>query len=250
MSLPEPLLDLLLLLPPLLDPENPLPSDASALLLASPPLSDLDSHLPDLGALLSAHLRSQALDLARIVHPSTNPSYLHRHIPTLAESLASLADRETDARLEATTARLATLTSLSALLGSQHYDVVISLLIRALEAKHGPVARATELDAALVAISARQLDGELQSTLRTLRGEVYSPSAVAALTRYAAHLRDAKTRVRERLRGLEAELGEYGVGVEGGADKERMMREMARVHREMGREIQDANTDLDRLRRG
>lgn len=241
---------MLLLLPPLLNPssQQQLSRESADLLLSSPPLSDLDTLLPDLTALLSSHLRSQALDLARIVHPSTNPSYLHRHIPTLASSLAALADREAEAKTAVTTARLATLASLSSLLAD--YNAVLSSLIRSLEAKHGPVARAVELDATAVSLQAQRADVDAQTALWTLRREVYTPDAVAALRRYAAHLKDARTRAEERLRGLAAELGEYGVGVEGGEEKERLMREMARVYRQMGREMQDANVDLDRLRRG
>jgi hypothetical protein len=63
-------------------------------------------------------------------------------------------------------------------------------------------------------------------------------------------LRDAKVRAGERVKGLKAELGEYGVGVERGETKERTMREMARVYREMGRQMEDAKGDLARLQKG
>lgn len=127
---------------------------------------------------------------------------------------------------------------------------MLASLIRCLEAKHGPVARSVELDAASIALQAQRLETDGQSALWALRKEIYSPEAVAALRRYAAHLKDAKTRADERLKGLAAELGEYGVGVQGGEDKEKLMREMARVHRQMAKEIKDAKVDLDRLRRG
>lgn len=84
----------------------------------------------------------------------------------------------------------------------------------------------------------------------TVRRDVYDSQAIEALRNYAAHLRDAKVRAEERLRGLRTELAEYGVGVEGGEGKERMMREMARVWRDMGRQMKDTKGDLDRLQRG
>lgn len=204
--------------------------------------------LPDLASLLSSHLRSLAVELVRIVQPSTNPSYLHRHIPSLAPSLSLLIEREAEAKREVTTARLTTLGSLSSLL--EDYNAVFTGLIRSLEAKHGTIARAVELDATSVSLQAQRAEVDTHATLRSLRREVYSPEAVAALRGYASHLKDARTRTEERLRGLAAELGEYGVGAEGGEEKEKLMREMARVYREMGRQIKDAKVDLDRLRRG
>ena len=57
-------------------------------------------------------------------------------------------------------------------------------------------------------------------------------------------------RTEEKLRGLRLELSDYGVGIEGGEGKERTMREMARVWRDMGRQMKDTKGDLDRLQRG
>jgi hypothetical protein len=57
-------------------------------------------------------------------------------------------------------------------------------------------------------------------------------------------------RGEERIRGLQAELGEYGVGVDGGETKERKMREMSRVYRDMARQMDEVKRDLDRLNQG
>jgi hypothetical protein len=79
---------------------------------------------------------------------------------------------------------------------------------------------------------------------------VYAPEAVAALGSYARHLRDGKARLGEAIRGLSAELKAYGVGVEGSEGdkgKERTMREMARVYRDMEKQIEDIKADLARL---
>jgi hypothetical protein len=251
-SLPEPLLDLLLILPCLLDPAGaavaPLSQESLDILLSNPPLSDLEALLPDLSSLVSSHLRASALDLARIASPSTNPSYLHRHIPALATSLATLADRDAEVQRDVTSARLETLASLASLLSD--YDAVLASLIRSLEAKHGAIARSVELDAASISLQAQRVHLDGQSTLHSLRKDIYSPEAVVALKNYASHLKDARTRTEERLRGLAAELGEYGVGVAGGEEKEKLMKEMARVYRDMGKQMKDAQGDLDRLRRG
>lgn len=187
-----------------------------------------------------------ALNLARITNPSTNPSYLHRHIPTLASSFTSLAQKEIDAHQALTSARLETLNTLLSLLDL--YTTNLTHLIRALEAKHGVVARSVDLRASETALQAQHTQTSAVSALHGGRSEIYTPQTRAALERYASHLRDAKVRTEERVKGLVAELGEYGVGVDEG--KERRMREMARVYREMTRQMDDAKGDLERLQRG
>ncbi|KLU89473.1 hypothetical protein MAPG_08444 [Magnaporthiopsis poae ATCC 64411] len=109
-ELPAPLIDLLLLLPPLLtttdlDQQQQIPLDPATLelLLTSPPLSDLPTLLPHLWPLLSGSLQTSALSLARHVHPSTNPSYLHRHLPTLGASIASSTTSLSAAKRDLTT---------------------------------------------------------------------------------------------------------------------------------------------------
>lgn len=246
-QLPDELLDLLLLLPPLLDPTAPpLPQDSTALLLSSPPLSELESLLPELATLLSSHLRSMALNLARITHASTNPSYLHRHIPTLAAGFASLAKEEGDAQRALVGARLATLGTLLEVLDV--YGTGLTHIIRALEAKHGVVARSVDLQASQTALQAQHTQVNVETALHEGRSDIYTSQAQTALKNYASHVRDARIRTEERVKGLTAELGEYGVGVDG--SKERKMREMARVYREMGRKMDDAKGDLERLERG
>lgn len=244
--MPEPLLDLLLILPTLLDPSStPLPQDTLELLFAHPPLSDLESLLPSLAPLIATNLRSSALGLARIAHPSTNASFLHRHIASLPATLSTLRTDLVTAEADLSAHRLRSLGALTALL--QSATEALCLLVRALEVKHGVVARSLELRAAEVSLHARRHDAEAAIAAASVRRSVYSPQTVAALSNYAAHLRDAKIRGEERIRGLTAELGEYGVGVEGGENKERMMREMSRVYREMGKQMDDVGKDLERL---
>lgn len=187
-----------------------------------------------------------ALNLARITHSNTNPSYLHRHIPTLASSFAALAKAEGDAHRALVSARLESLTTLLGLLDT--YTTSLTHLIRSLEAKHGVVARSVDLRASHTTLQAQHTQTNVESALHKGRSEIYTPQAQTALRNYASHVRDAKIRTEERVKGLMAELGEYGVGVD--EAKERKMREMARVYRDMGRQMDDANGDLERLERG
>ncbi|KAG9257638.1 uncharacterized protein F5Z01DRAFT_694947 [Emericellopsis atlantica] len=245
-TLPEPLLDLLLILPPLLAPSGPgVAEDEVSLLLSSPPLTELDDLMPDLTSLLSSHLRSSALNLARITHLSTNPSYLHRHIPALATSFASLTQQERDAHQSLVKAPLEALSKLLELMDL--YVCCLTKLIRTLESKHGVIARNLDLRATEASLEARHVHQNVEMALHTTTGEVYSSDAMAALNKYALHLKDAKARTGERIKSLTAELGDYGVGVPGGEAKERTMREMARVYRDMARQVEDAKGDLKRL---
>ncbi|KAH7146537.1 hypothetical protein EDB81DRAFT_496156 [Dactylonectria macrodidyma] len=248
-SLPDPLLDLLLILPPLLDPDSPrLPQESLELLFAHPPLSDIESLLPALAPLLASSLRSSALSLARIAHPSTNPSYLHRHIAALPETLAALRADLAAAQSALAADRLRSLTALTTVLHAS--TQALSHLVRALEAKHGVVARSLELRAAEVSLQAQRHDADAALSVAAVRRDVYTPEALVALKNYAAHLRDARIRGEERIRGLKAELGEYGVGIDGGEGKQKKMKEMSRVYRDMERQMDEVRGDLERLNHG
>ncbi|KAG5982982.1 hypothetical protein E4U55_001034 [Claviceps digitariae] len=243
-----PLADLLTLLPPLLnkDDQCPPPDDAAVITaLSCPPLSDLEKHLPELGALVSANLHASALDLARIAHPSTNPSYLHRHIPSLPGDFAALADKLSTATSALTTQRLEALDSLTKLLHS--YTQTLTLLVRTLETKHGLASRRLELQALDVSQNSQLTEIDAKHALHTLTKDMYSPDTVSALTNYSSHLKDAQIRAAERIRGLQAELAEYGVGVDADRDKEMKMREMARAYRDMESQMEDVKKDLERL---
>ncbi|KAK4097320.1 hypothetical protein N658DRAFT_510479 [Parathielavia hyrcaniae] len=262
-DLPAPLLDLLTLLPLLLTSSSDLPPESTALLLSSPPFSDFPTHLPQLATLVSTTLHISAVHLARIANPSTNPSYIHRTIPTLTATAASLAAATSTHKHTLTSARLSTLASLTALLQSQ--TAVLSQLLRSLEAKHGPVARSLELRATKASLAAQAQECLAQAALWRARRETYTPEAARALAHYAAHLRDAKGRLGEAVGSLRAELRAYGVAESeqgGGGDddcddgeavmaggggggkggyggKEKVMREMAKVYRDMGRQVEE-----------
>ncbi|KGQ05457.1 hypothetical protein BBAD15_g9280 [Beauveria bassiana D1-5] len=245
----ESLLDLLLILSPLLDTAPSISPDSAALLLRSKPLSDLTTLAPALAALVSANLHATALDLTRLTHPSSSPSTVQRHIPALENDYASLQDQLATARAGLFAARLRAASALTQLL--HIYAEVLARLVRCLEAKHGPVAQSLELRAAEVALLARKTESESAQMLLGLQDEVYSSKVVSALRTYGEHLRDAKMRGVERVRNLQRELKEYGVDADDGGDgdsaKEKLMREMAKAHEEIGRQVDEVTLDLERL---
>ncbi|ERS97628.1 hypothetical protein HMPREF1624_05799 [Sporothrix schenckii ATCC 58251] len=264
-DLPPDLVDLLMLLPPLLQLANgPESSSSSAstlsgedveLLLSTPPFTSLPQHLPRIASLVSENLQTAARGLARVMNPTTNPSYLHRAVPGLPAQVVALQKAIVDTRIKLAAERHATATALLALLDLHAAN--LTSLIRALEAKHGPVARSLELRAAEVSLAAQAGDVDAQATRAAAVRTVYPPEAVTALRNYASHLRDSKMRLEETIRERKALLREYGIDVDaddGETDektksKGRTMREMARVYREMGQQVEDVRNDLARLGR-
>jgi hypothetical protein len=241
-------LELLLLLPPLLNSTQPISREEFDILFSTQPLSNLQSLLPELGPLVSANLLASATSLARIANPTTNPSFLHRSVPSLAQTMAALqASVEAD-KADLIKERAATATSLISLL--QKYSQALTLLVRSLEGKHGMIARSLELQAAEVALMAQRGEIEAQMAKWNIHKEVYTPEMVTVLKNYNAHLRDVSMQLEDQIQAAKIQLEGYGVGIPGGENKERTMREMARVFREMSREIGEVNSDLERLERG
>lgn len=124
-----------------------------------------------------------------------------------------------------------------------------------LESKHGPAARSAELRAEEANLSVRVWALAAEALLWDTRRAVYPPEARRALTNYKRHLGDARMRLADTLRVRQAELQDYGVmpvekGGQGGeqSSKERTMREMARVWREMESRLNEVKGDLDRLK--
>lgn len=248
-ELPESLLDLLLLLPPLLtSPEEPA-AETLELLLANPPLSSLDELVPDLARLVSSNLQSSAVQIARAAFPATNPSFIHRQVPSLARRIAELSSDLQRQSNSLADARLSATDAFTRLLQRQTEALV--LLIRSLEAKHGGIARSLEHRAADVSLEAQLGQVNAETALWDVRKDVYSPEVHEALENYSVHLRDGQLRLREAMRTAQVELQDYGVAVDGSAGdprKERALREAARVYRETRRQIEDTQNDLSRLR--
>ncbi|OAA56143.1 hypothetical protein SPI_07754 [Niveomyces insectorum RCEF 264] len=270
-ELPAELLDLILLLPPLLhlasERGNPAPAPAPSflskndmnLLLSSPPFTSFSTYLPELATFASETLQALALGLARVTHPSTNPSFLHRTIPSLATHIATLQGSVALTKTKLLATRQETVTALVSLLDQQATALVAFL--RTLETKHGPIARSLELRAAEVALTAQAGEWDVHNTLAATRQSVYPPEAVDALRNYSDHLRNSKGRLNETLREKHALLQDYGV--DGSArrteenterrdhesGKERALREIARVYRDTEKQLQHVQCDLARLSR-
>lgn len=94
-------------------------------------------------------------------------------------------------------------------------------------------------------MEAKQEECNAKILYATALNTVYTPEANEALKNYMEHLRDSRSRLRQRQKDAEKELERYGVGREG---KEKVMKEIARVYREMGKQIREVKMDMDRLK--
>ncbi|KAI1276482.1 hypothetical protein F5Y07DRAFT_137514 [Xylaria sp. FL0933] len=266
-ALPPDLAQLLLLIPAFLNNASTLQPSSLSLLLTSPPFTELPTLFPDLTALVSARLTSQAKTLARVLSPSTNPSYIHRVIPSLPSIANTLISDLATSKTALSRARLVATSSLTEYLG-QHTEA-LTLVLRALEAKHDLVATSSELRAAQAYQEAQAWAMAAEALLWETRYLAYPPEARAALLHYRQHLRDAGRRLEDASRVREAELADYGVDVDRrdysqipgerrprgrgrratvDENKETKMREMARVWREMETRLKEIQGDLSRLR--
>lgn len=244
-----PVLDLLLLLPPLLTSAEQLSPDTLQLLLSSPPFTSLEEHLPTLASLVSSSLRSSAVQLTRAAYPNTNASFLHRHIPSVPSHIGHLSSDIRQQTAALASARLAVANNLVRLL--QKHTQALILVIRSLEAKHGGVARSLEFRAADVSLEAQLGEASTAMALWNVRKDVYSPEVREALRNYASHIQDCQRRLSEAARTAQVELVEYGISIDGepgDVRKERAMREAARTYRDMRRQVEEAQRDLSRLR--
>lgn len=250
-TLPEPLLDLLFLLPSLL--AHPPDPETTALLLSTPPFSTLPALLPDLALLTSRSLHTTALSLSRIQNPTTNPSFLHRTIPALAQNLGTLTSTTQALSTKTIPASRQSVTSTSLIPLLQAHTQALVRLIHALEAKLSSPQRDILLRAEMLPLTAEESSLRAQIDLARLEKEVvYTPEVRAALENYARHLRDARARVETRSRDVGVMLAGYGVGVggrKGDGEKEAVFREMGRVYGEMRRGVEEVEGDLERLRR-
>ena len=177
--------------------------------------------------------------------PSTNASFLHRGIPKLVSSIKDLQLGNGNQKAALQTRRTALVGKTTTLLGIYH--LAISLIIRILEqSKHGAVARHVKTKAEFLNITARTV--ELETKEKAVRGNkvVYTDEVNEALGNYMRNLRDGRERLRERKGDAERVLWGYGVGREEG-EKEKVMREIARVYGELRRELREVGKDVERL---
>ncbi|KAI0171688.1 hypothetical protein GGR52DRAFT_591536 [Hypoxylon sp. FL1284] len=248
---PPEIIDLLLLLPPFLSNAGTMPPSSLALLLSRPPFSDLETLFPALASTLSATLSRQASTLARVINPNTNPSYIHRSIPSLANTTTALQDSLASTTSSLSRSRQLAAHELSAHLSQQ--GAALARLVRVLEAKHGPAARSAALRAEDAGLDAQTWAAAASAVLWDARRAAYPPEARRALAAYRRHLGDARMRLADAMRVREAELGDYGVVAASGAEapeesgKGRTMREIARMWRDLEVRLGEVRGDLDRL---
>lgn len=130
------------------------------------------------------------------------------------------------------------------------YHLATVFVIQTLESVScGAVARHSRARADFWALRARELGLEALEKESGANGAIYTAPVCGALENYMAALRDGRERLRERERGAERALWGYGRGREDG-EKERVMREIARVYGELGREMEDVGRDVGRLKGG
>lgn len=244
--LPPDLIELILLLSLQLSSSNHLTQPSLALLNSSPPYTSLQDYTPRISTLLSAHLQSQALALTRLLHPTTNSSFLHRKIPNLGPAITALQSSISEKKSALEAQRLALVPLTVRVL--EAYRAGIELIIRILEQyKHGQLARHVKSKSEFLSLEAQQLSFDTKILHQNALGAIYTPEVVQALRNYSEHLRDGRARLEQRQRDAERELERYGVGRQGGEGKEKVMREIARVYGEMQGQIKEVKRDLERL---
>ncbi|PHH79194.1 hypothetical protein CDD82_2538 [Ophiocordyceps australis] len=241
-SSPPSLRALVVALAPLLT--TSLPASTTSLLLSHPPLSHLSAHLPDLAALVSASLHSSALTLARLAHPSANPSFVHRHIPSLASDYAALQSALQTARHDLQVARARTLVAAARLLATHTQS--LSLLVRAIESKHGVVARGLELAATHVSLEAQQAEIDAAQLSTTIEKEIYTPNVVSALQHYSQHLQDVKTRLVERIDNLQAQMQQHLDDLGADEAEQEELKQLAAQYSDMKNKINEATKDTEK----
>ncbi|PQE27640.1 diphthamide biosynthesis protein [Rutstroemia sp. NJR-2017a BBW] len=217
------------------------------LLTSTPQYHTLQTHLPLISTLLSTHLHSSALSLARIQNPTTNPSFLHRHLPTLLPTTITLLTTNTNKAHSLTHSRVL-LTNQTIHVLDLYHTLHRSIIQHLERQKHGPLSRHSVSKISHLSLSAQTLALELKE--RYLRGEkiIYDERTSAALGNYMRELKNGRERLKERERGLRRELWGYGVGREGDGGKEKVMREIARVYAELKVEVEDVGRDVEKLR--
>ncbi|KAF3020688.1 hypothetical protein E8E14_013338 [Neopestalotiopsis sp. 37M] len=255
-QLPPELMDLLIVLPAFLERGQDMSFEELELLLSSSPMSEFPSLLPHYARLISSHLTTQARSLARVMHPSTNPSFIHRAIPHILPTTQTLISSLLSNRATLTSNRLMATSNLVDHLDQQ--TKALLLLLRALEAKHGVMAQSSTLRASDASLEAQSRAASVNLQLWETRSMIYPPESQTALQNYRRHLRDAQMQLSNKLRTREQELGEYGVAIsaeEGGLGivaksdtaRENKFREMARVWLVMEKRLQEIDGDLRRL---
>lgn len=195
-------------------------------------------------ARLTLPVHTNLLSLLRLLHPTTNPSYLHRQIAPLPATLHALAQRPSLGRANLHASHLALLTLTTNLLSSLN-SVTLQTITLLETTKHSFFFRHITSYSAYLSLLSQFVALELRE--KYYRGErmVYTDDVKRALGNYKQEVRMGRERLKERKREREKALRGYGVGTE--EVKEKQMKEIARVYGEMEREIEEVGRDVRRL---
>ncbi|RDW82312.1 hypothetical protein BP6252_03424 [Coleophoma cylindrospora] len=238
--LPAELVELILLLSHRLSSPD-IPLEQRQLLESTEQWALLQTYTPRIGELIASHLHNQALGLARILSPTSNPSFLHRQIPKIVPLVTEMQKQLLLRKLEIEQRRIGLVTKTTTLLGL--YQMAITFTIHILEQnKHGAVSRNAKTKAEYLALSAKKEAAEAKILVGKAEKLVYTEDVKDALGNYERELRNGRERLKERRKMLERELWAYGIGREDDT-KERTMKEIARVYGEMVRELEEISLD-------
>jgi hypothetical protein len=216
--------------------------------LMMPEVEAFQENLHILAPILSQHIKHERDSLLPLTATSTLPSKPFKAASSSSSSSlsANLATRLTVLRnLQTSTIPTAT-TSLSNTLSTllSVHTTHLSAQIRHLELHtHGTQSRHTSARATYLSTVAAGLEAKVQILALQARQGIYTPAVQGALTTYSAHLRDFRSRLREREGMLTRELDLYqDVGGEG-------LQECARRYGVVGKEIEVVKGEVARLER-
>lgn len=129
------------------------------------------------------------------------------------------------------------------------HHLATTLVIQTLEqVSHGALARHIKARSEYLALKASQVLSEARSKRERGERAVYMDEVKHALENYVRELKIGQERGRERRMQAERVLWGYGVGREEGDGKAKVLRECARVYRELLREVEEVGRDVERLR--
>jgi hypothetical protein len=217
-SLPSGLIELVLTIATYLTSAPNMNLSREAHDLMAPEVESFHENLAILAPILSQHVQHERDSLLPLASTSTSPSNATKATSPSPLSAALTARVTTLQTLHTTTIPTATFTlsnTLSALLST--HTTHLSTLIRHLELHtHGTLSRHTSARAAYLSTVAAGLDAKLRILALQARQAIYTPAVQRALTAYSAHLRDYRSRLRDREEMLRQELALYDdVGGEG-----------------------------------
>lgn len=243
---PPELVEVILLLSSQLN-AKPLDTPSRNLLESSELWQCLKLQLPHISTIIASHLHTRALLLSRILSPTTNPSYLHRTIPKVCPMVNNLQTQITNQTAALAKRRISLVNKTLQVV--EQYQRAIELTVSHLEqTTHGTFSEHIKAKSEYISVQALSVSLLVKEKETSARQLVYTKQVQRALGNYAQHLRVEKERINERTREAERILWGYGVGRDDGGEKEKVMREIARMYGIMKDEIESVERDVGRLR--